>query len=1188
MFKQMALALVAVAATILLASTGWSQAIFATLTGVVTDATGAVVPQANITLRNATSGDVRNTVADQQGYYTFASVPVGAYNLTVTQAGFQTFEEDGINLGGGESRSVNVPLQVGNTSQTVQVSGGLDLLTPVDSGERAFTLSTQQLQNYVQVGSNAAEYLKIQPGFGIQNGVSNSSNFTGETIGINGNGNAGSQSPLNNAFSYNGLPGNTLDIVSDGAHVSDPGCDCDTPVNPNSDFLQEFKVLASNFSAEDQKGPMVITSVTKAGGANYHGNAFFTARNYNLNSNDAYSNAIGVPKPANVYYYPGASIGGPVVIPHTNFNKNRDKLFFFTGFEYFYQVLDTGNLTATVPTASIIGGDFSPASLSQLGNITASGGPPGTVPASWAGGQMPADLIDPNMQALMKLYPAPNANPNTTGGFNYVKSEIYNQNNLQSMSRVDYSISNNTKVWVRYNYQKETQLFPVQLWAQSIDQVPYPTDIVGKNSSDSIAGTLTHVFSPTLTNETVAAYTLIFFPNVFANPSAVDRKDVGYNSPTLFNNGVAQIPNFGGINGTPSEAALVNNFAGFEVGGPSRGEFANKYMPSGSDTVTKVWRTHTFKTGFFIERVENWQPDSGPTNGTLEFYPANNSQFTYGDAYADMLAGNLTQYTEANFNVAAKEWGWMWEAFVQDAWQLTPKLTIDAGVRLSHFSQWKDGLNNGYAVFIPSQYSPANNGACAVGPTFCGFTWHARDASIPNSGFPTRPLFYQPRLGFAYDLYGSGKTVVRGGWGLFYYKTDVYSAGLSSSAGIIQTSLTPSTIGNHQLLVHQLNTASFTAVPSAPTGVSSTDSEEDNTMAYNLTVSQKTPWSGLLEVAYIGNRSRNLQSTGGAGSNINLVPQGAMFSAANPGTANPNNYRPYLGYGDLNLAVNNLYANYNALQATWAHQSKDTTIQLNWTWSKALGIVGGTSPTINSFGATLNPFNLASNYGTMPGDRRQIFNAVYSIGLPSPLHSGNRFARGAVNGWQLSGITQFQTGANLTGNFGSYNFAMNLNGAILPGTQNIVNPGAANGIPINNQSILGTSSIQLNPMVTCNPKANLAPHQFVNGSCFAAPTVVGQNGPTVLPALYGPAYFNSDLGIFKNFQTSEGTRLQIRAQAQNFLNHPLYSFPNTNNLTLNFFQSTPGGPLTLNNPNFGIAQFKTGHRIVEMVAKFYF
>ena len=155
-------------------------------------------------------------------------------------------------------------------------------------------LTTEQLSNYVQVGSNAAEYLKIMPGFGNQNGANNKSNYSGQVIGINGNGDGGSQSPLNNGFSYNGLPGNTLDIVADGAHVSDPGCNCATPVNPNSDFLQEFRVATSNFGAEDQKGPMVITSVTKAGGSQFHGSAFFSARNYVLNANDAYANATGV------------------------------------------------------------------------------------------------------------------------------------------------------------------------------------------------------------------------------------------------------------------------------------------------------------------------------------------------------------------------------------------------------------------------------------------------------------------------------------------------------------------------------------------------------------------------------------------------------------------------------------------------------------------------------------------------------------------------------------------------------------------------------------------------------------------------------------------------------------------------------------------------------------------------------
>ncbi len=1170
----------------LAAATLWSQALFATLTGVVTDPSGAVVAGLKVTLRNAESGDLRDTVTDNQGYYSFASVPVGTYNLTISAPGFQNFQESGIALGGGERRNVNASLQVGSTNQTVEVLGTAGIVTPVDSGEKSDILTTKQLENYVQVGSNAAEYLKIMPGFGIQNGASNKSNYSGQTIGINANGDAGSQSPLNNAFAYNGLPGNTLDIVADGAHVSDPGCNCDTPVNPNSDFLQEFRILTSNFSAEEQKGPMVITSVTKAGGSSFHGNGFFSARNYSLNANDAYSNALGIKQPQNKYYYPGGSIGGPVLLPWTHFNRNRNKLFFFTGYEYFYQVLDTGNLTATVPTPGMINGDFSPSELAKLGTKTASGNPPGAVPASWPGGQMPANLIDPNMQALMKLYPAPNANPNVTGGYNYVQSEIFNQNGYQWTTRGDYNVSDNTKIFVRYNLQRETQQFPVGLWWRNGDQVPYPTPVEGKNSSQSVTGTITHVFSPTMTNEAVFAYTFVGFPNVFADPAKVNRKNVGYNDPTLFNNGVAQIPSFGAFG--PNEAALVFNPGGFEAGGASSGLYANKYMPSMSDTFTKVLGTQTIKAGFFYEWIRNAQPANNLTNGELQFVPSSNTSFTYGNAYADELAGNLSNYQEQNFNRLNEISYNTYEGFVQDSWKVTPKLTVEAGLRMTHFQPWIDDLGYGYSVFIPSQYNPANGGSCAAAPTFCGFQWHARDPSVPVGGFPTRALFWQPRFGFAYDFSGNGNTVIRGGWGRFYYHSGQFTAGLDTSAGSEGITLTPNSIGDKRLLASQLNTIPINAQPATPSAVNSSDNSQPYTSSYSFTISQRTPWSGLLEVAYVGNESNALQSNAGYGSNINLVPVGAMFGAVNPGLANPNNYRPYLGYSDLNQATNNLYANYNALQITWAHQATWATIQLNYTYGKSQGIVGPAGTTLGSYGANLDPFNLRNNYGVEPGDRRQLFNVTYSFNLPSPVH-GNKFAAGAVNGWQISGITQLESGANLTYNSTNDNYNMQLNGAILPGTEGIVNSDGSKGIPINNQSILGTSSIQLNPMITCNPTANLGPHQYINGNCFSVPTTIGQNGPTLLPAVYGPAFFNSDLGLFKNFQIKESMKLQFRVQAYNFLNHPLWSFPNGNNLTLQYKQASPGSAtIAQTNSTFGVTQFKQGQRIVELAVKFYF
>src|SRR5207253_7452122 len=222
---------------------------------------------------------------------------------------------DHIRRGGGEKRNVNISLAVGATTATVEVNAQELALVTTDSGEKSFTLESKDLQNLTQVGSDAAEYIKIMPGFAVQNGTSNTANFTGEAIGINANGDAGSQSPLNNAYSYNGLPGNSLDITADGAHVSDPGCNCDTPVNPNSDMITEFQVKTSNFSAENQKGPAVISSVSKSGGNSFHGSGFFYARNYALNANDALFNAKGQGRPENKYYYPGFTIGGPVLFP---------------------------------------------------------------------------------------------------------------------------------------------------------------------------------------------------------------------------------------------------------------------------------------------------------------------------------------------------------------------------------------------------------------------------------------------------------------------------------------------------------------------------------------------------------------------------------------------------------------------------------------------------------------------------------------------------------------------------------------------------------------------------------------------------------------------------------------------------------------------------------------------------------
>jgi hypothetical protein len=468
------------------------------------------------------------------------------------------------------------------------------------------------------------------------------------------------------------------------------------------------------------------------------------------------------------------------------------------------------------------------------------------------------------------------------------------------------------------------------------------------------------------------------------------------------------------------------------------------------------------------------------------------------------------------------------------------------------------------------------------------------------TGFPTRALYYQPRFGAAYDLFGTGKTILRGGWGRFYYHSGQFTNGLDLAAGSASANLGPTNwwasggsacAGNgakitDPLLAKNLSCVNVSASPASPYAVDSKDDKQPYTDSWSFTVAQQTPWQGLLELAYVGNRSRDQLSVGGAGSNLNLVPLGAITptkAQPNPSLANADAYRPLQGYQDLNTAVNNIYSNYNGLQATWGRHVGRYVVQANYSYQKSLGIVQPGNPA-NGPSVTLNPFNLAANYGVMPGDRRQLFNIAYSIDIGNPLHA-HGFVGAATSGWQISGITQVQSGANLTNLSNNANFNLSLNGAIIPGSVNSTTP---NGITISNQSILGTNAVQLQPLVTCNPKSGLGSHQYINGACFAAPTVVGQNGPALLPVVYGPGYFNSDLALFKNFTITESKKLQFRVQAYNFLNHPLWSFNGTGNLNLNFTQDATTKAIALNNANFGKTTTKEGNRIIEFTVKFFF
>jgi hypothetical protein len=381
-------------------------------------------------------------------------------------------------------------------------------LTPLTSGEKAATLSGEEIRTMPVVGTSAAEVLRILPGMTPRTGnnATNRPSFTGEVYGINGTGEYqgawNNQSAVGN-FTPNGARIETMDLTIDGASGNDPGCNCATSVNPNTEFVQEFKVLQSNFGAEHAKGPVALSFVSKQGGRDFHGSVFGQLRDWHLNSNEWYSNKVESERVKNRFVYPGFTLSGPLLVPGTSFNRNRDRVFFFLGFEYFRQRIDTGWARSWVPTEAMRNGDFS-----QAASLGLSGSWVNTVPNGFPGGVIPPESWDPGGKVLLGLFPLPNADPLQTGGYNYVNNSLSDQNGWQGLARVDVSLSEATKLYARYNAQREEQPFVFSLWGRWADpQTPYPSPIRGDNRSDSVTVGLTHVFDPSLTSETLFAFT---------------------------------------------------------------------------------------------------------------------------------------------------------------------------------------------------------------------------------------------------------------------------------------------------------------------------------------------------------------------------------------------------------------------------------------------------------------------------------------------------------------------------------------------------------------------------------------------------------------------------------------------------------------------------------------------------------
>jgi hypothetical protein len=555
--------------------------------------------------------------------------------------------------------------------------------------------------------------------------------------------------------------------------------------------------------------------------------------------------------------------------------------------------------------------------------------------------------------------------------------------------------------------------------------------------------------------------------------------------------------------------------------------------------------------------------------------------------------------------------------------------------------QWYNKLA-GTQVWDPASYSNASNA-----PANTGLLWHELDSSIPSSGWKSPLLFYNPRLGFAYDVTGTGRTVLRAGFGTYRYQVSSNDASGamngpmgsfgygSSNSGVngffgynIQNGLICTNPAPGGLAANCTGTTATTQQLPVPKGLNQNGSDikadqlgDDRVPyanTYSFGVAQSLPGHTVAEVSYVGSASRNqlLNGQNGHIEDENMVAYGSFFTpdpktgtywntaplAANCvkpcAGANTNDWRPLNNYGHVWLQSHGGYANYNSLQVSAQKQSGNLYVFTNFTFGKVLGTRDGSTSNGNGNGSVVNPFNLDDNYGPLGYDHTKVFNLSFSYKLPKPIH--NNWALGQlINGWQISNYTTYQDGAPYQANSPNMNTTYNSTGQVFTMPMPASTVGGNTTTSISTNTWFGSNQYEngIQPLVVCDPRKGLLKGQYFNPNCFAAPlpptaTSFGQNGQSVWPYIRTPHYFGSDLALFKAFRVNDSQRVEIRISATNWLNHPNAQFGiagnSDNQLVFKGVSSPSSTVYNSQTATTGIPQNKNGYRWMQFAAKYYF
>lgn len=1008
--KCYAFSLVAVGLLVLLLGLpAAAQNITGALTGAVIDPAGAVVPAAQVELTNQQTRAKQSTTSNDSGIFQFPSILPGSYTVSVSMAGFRTYEVKGISVTMNERRSLgDIVLKVGQVQEKVEVTAEA---TPIQtaSSERAGLITGTQLLNTAIRGRDFVALLATLPGIYDEN-------MQARDV---------SKGPGAGGLHINGGRSTSINFALDGIQNTDTGSNGGSHVQPNMDAVAEVVVLTSNYQAEHGRNSGgTINVTTKSGSQEFHGSSYWFYRHESLYANSFFRNRTGTVRPIERIQNFGYTVGGPVYFK--NLNKQKDKLFFFWSQEFVRRQNFAATSFVTTPTAIERQGDFSN-TRDVNGALIAIKDP--TTGLSFPGNAIPQARINKTGLAILNYFPLPNyteADPALKYSRNYRSSGSGAFPRRQDLFRIDYNFSQSMRVYFRGTRDNDEENWPYSNWTAG----NHNYDMFNTYRPQRGRGGLLHVsnsFGPTLVNQfTMGASNRAqtFNPS---DPSLVARSkmgNIGQWYPAGNESGAIPDVSFGGVSNG------IN-------GGIGNIPYTNRNpVLSWVDNVSWMKGNHALKFGIYFERMRKDEVGSGNTRGAFTFDRNTNNPFDSNYAFSNALLGNFNSYSEANLRTYSHYRYLQTEFYAQDSWRASRKLTLELGIRFYSSPATHD--DRGYlTTFIPSLYDsktaaimyrpgidPATKKRVAVDPrngaiapvTYIGLFVpgsgnYAPGMAVGGKGAPeglyTTPFSVAPRFGFAYDPQGNGKTAIRGGFGMFYDRPqgNVYSG----TVGQPPASYNPTvSFGNLDTFLQ----ASGVVGPPSVTVVESAQQSLPQTMNFSIGVQRELGFRSVIDASYIGSLARHLIIQ----RNTNSIPMYAQFDPANvdstTGSPLPDNYlRPYLGMGSINMRTFDGTSNYHGVQLS-ANRRMTNGLQygVSYTYAKSLGTANA------DFGGVSFYFPARQrNYGPLSFDIRHmaVFNYNYEIPNLGKKYN-NRILGMATDNWQISGITTFMTGTPFT------------------------------------------------------------------------------------------------------------------------------------------------------------------------------